>query len=97
MKILFTTLFIFAAAVFGCGTARADTLDTYVSVHGRTICTIIDRDGVNLRMFNGLSAAVATDSGYNYYDTGRIIGRAVLQYCPWDYDPMVALMHQVQA
>jgi len=97
MKILFTTLFALAAILFSGGVAHADTLDTYVSVHGQTICTIIDRDGVNLRMFNGLSAAVATDSGYSYYDTGRITGRAVLQYCPWDYDPMVALMHQVQA
>jgi len=97
MRTLFALLFVLTAAMFGCGTAKADTLDTYVSTHGQTICDIIDRDGVTYRMFSDLSAAVVLDSGYSFYDTGRVIGRSVSQYCPWDYPSMVALMRRVQA
>lgn len=94
MKPLFATLFALAALVFSCGTAKADTLDNYVTVHGQTICHIINRDGISLTVFDNLAAAVQMDGGFGAYQAGEVIGMSVRDYCPWFYDPMLTLMKQ---
>jgi hypothetical protein len=93
----YTTLFVVAALVFACGvagTARADPYDRYVANNGPTICDIIDRDGTTQTVFDNLVAAVEVDGYYTEYEAGRVIGRAVLTYCPWNYNPMRALMKE---
>lgn len=97
MKPLFAGLFVFAAMVFSTGVARADDMDTYVNAHGREICRIFDRKGVNETTFVSLAMAVQIDGGFSSYDSGKVLGEAVLTYCPEYYDPIVALGNETSA
>lgn len=72
---------ILGASLYFSVPARADYVDNYTAIYWSAVCSTLD-SYPSIAGVTGVIQGVAQDSGFSYFDSGRVVGESVVTFCP---------------